>query len=99
MSSRGKAMHALGEYECHFKPRDFAELLEGAGVVRLTRHTAPSPLAAYLARGKRRGRSSSFNAANSRGMAQKLGAASTATGPDGPRTAGRGDHRPCKQHF
>jgi hypothetical protein len=28
MSSRGKAMHALGEYECHFKPRDFAELLE-----------------------------------------------------------------------
>lgn len=28
MSCRGRAMLALGECECYFKPRDFAELLD-----------------------------------------------------------------------
>jgi hypothetical protein len=28
MSCRGKAMHALGEFECYFKPADFLDLLE-----------------------------------------------------------------------
>jgi hypothetical protein len=28
MNCRGKAMPALGECECYFKPRDFAELLD-----------------------------------------------------------------------
>jgi len=28
MSCRGKAMHALGECDCYFKPRDFLELPE-----------------------------------------------------------------------
>jgi hypothetical protein len=28
MSCRGKAMHALGECDCYFKPRDFLELVE-----------------------------------------------------------------------
>jgi hypothetical protein len=28
MSCRGKAMHALGECECYFKPADFLALLE-----------------------------------------------------------------------
>jgi hypothetical protein len=28
MSCRGKAMHALGECDCYFKPRDFLEFLE-----------------------------------------------------------------------
>jgi hypothetical protein len=27
MSCRGKTMHALGECDCYFKPRDFLELL------------------------------------------------------------------------
>ena len=28
MSCRGKAIHALGECDCYFKPRDFLEFLE-----------------------------------------------------------------------
>jgi hypothetical protein len=28
MSCRGKAMHALGECDCYFKPADFVDLLE-----------------------------------------------------------------------
>jgi hypothetical protein len=30
VSCRSKAMHALGECDCFFKPRDFLELLERA---------------------------------------------------------------------
>jgi hypothetical protein len=28
MSCRGKAMHALGDCDCYFKPADFLDLLE-----------------------------------------------------------------------
>jgi hypothetical protein len=28
VSCRDKAMHALGECDCYFKPRDFVDLLE-----------------------------------------------------------------------
>jgi hypothetical protein len=28
MSCRGKAMHALGERDCYFKPADFLDLVE-----------------------------------------------------------------------
>ncbi len=42
MSCRGKAIHALGECECYFKPRDFAQLVDKERVwveflIRLTR--------------------------------------------------------------
>jgi hypothetical protein len=48
MNCSGKAMHALGEYACYFKPRDFVDLLERECIwfellIRLVRHRVNYP--------------------------------------------------------
>jgi hypothetical protein len=48
VSCRGKAMHALGECDCYFKPRDFVDLLEREYIwfellMRLVRHRVNYP--------------------------------------------------------
>ena len=48
MTCRGKAMHALGECDCYFKPRNFVDLLERECLwfellMRVARHRVNHP--------------------------------------------------------